>query len=146
MTKRPVVSAGQYGMALNQLLFTVDTATGEVQAQSHALLPLKAAPAGPANYPSDPNTAAIVAAAVAAAGPLGAVALGKIGGPFFRGKLADGTTENRGAESTLGNLVAEVQKWATTRSGVGCGADRVHEPGWSASGHGRHRRRRSRGR
>ena len=28
-------------------------------------------------------------------------------------KLADGTTENRGAESTLGNLVAEVQQWAT---------------------------------
>ena len=34
-------------------------------------------------------------------------------GPFNRGKLADGTTENRGAESTLGNLVAEVQRWAT---------------------------------
>ena len=28
-------------------------------------------------------------------------------------KLADGTTENRGGESTLGNLVAEVQRWAT---------------------------------
>ena len=33
VTERPVVSAGQYGMALNQLVFTVDTATGEVQAQ-----------------------------------------------------------------------------------------------------------------
>ena len=66
----------------------------------------------------DPNTQAIVDAAVAAAGPLGAQPLGQIGGPFFRGKLADGTTENRGAESTLGNLVAEVQKWATVGAGV----------------------------
>ena len=28
VTERPVVSAGQYGMALNKLVFTVDTATG----------------------------------------------------------------------------------------------------------------------
>ena len=53
VTERPVVSAGQYGMALNKLLFTVDTATGEVQTQTHSLLPLKAAPAGPFNYPAD---------------------------------------------------------------------------------------------
>ena len=33
VTKRPVVSAGQYGTALNKLVFTVDTATGEVQAR-----------------------------------------------------------------------------------------------------------------
>ena len=43
---------------------------------------------------------------------LGAAVLGKIAGPFNRAKLADGTTENRGGESTLGNLVAEVQRWA----------------------------------
>ena len=30
VTERPVVSAGQYGTALNQIVFTVDTATGEV--------------------------------------------------------------------------------------------------------------------
>ena len=41
------------------------------------------------------------------------VELGKIEAPFNRAKLADGTTENRGGESTLGNLVAEVQRWAT---------------------------------
>ena len=45
--------------------------------------------------------------------------LGQIAGPFNRGKLADGTTENRGGESTLGNLVAEVQRWATRDAGVG---------------------------
>ena len=48
---------------------------------------------------------------------LGARPLGKIAGPFNRAKFADGTTENRGGESTLGNLVAEVQRWATTDAG-----------------------------
>ena len=85
----------------------------------------------PPNYPVDPPTQAIVDAAVAEADVLGAQPLGQIGGPFNRAKLADGTTENRGGESTLGNLVAEVQRWATeTRSRLG--ADRVHEPRWSA--------------
>ena len=55
--------------------------------------------------------------------------LGKIGGPFFRGKLADGTTENRGAESTLGNLVAEVQKWATSSAESGAAQIAFMNPG-----------------
>ena len=118
-----MVSAGQYGMALNKLTFEYNKVTNQVVVGTQALLPLKAAPAGPFNYPVDPNTQAIVDAAVAAAGPLGARPLGQIGGPFFRGKLADGTTENRGAESTLGNLVAEVQKWAT--SGPESGAAQI---------------------
>jgi 5'-nucleotidase len=111
VTERPVVSAGQYGTALNQLVFTVDTATGEVTAKSQALLNLKTGQTP--NYPSDPATAQIVADAVAAAGPLGSVELGKIDAPLSRAKFGDGTRENRGGESTLGNLVAEVQRWAT---------------------------------
>ena len=121
VTERPVVSAGQYGMALNQLVFTVDTATGEVQAKSQELLNLQSCTSGctpPAtpvwtpNFPADSATATIVANAVANAAVLGAQPLGNLGGPFFRGKTQSGV-DNRGAESTLGNLVAEVQKWAT---------------------------------
>jgi 5'-nucleotidase len=129
VTDRPVVSAGQYGMALNRLVFTVDSSTGEVQAKTQALLTLKAANAGPSNYPVDPATQAIVDAAVAKADVLGAVPLGNLGGPFFRGKLANGTTENRGAESTLGNLVAEVQKWATRNPESGAAQIAFMNPG-----------------
>ena len=82
--------------------------------------------------PVDAPTAEIVDAAVANADVLGAQPLGQIAGAFRRAKFADGTSENRGGESTLGNLVAEVQRWATRRPGVGLGADRVHEPRWSA--------------
>ena len=98
-------------------------------AKTQALLPLKAATAGPANYPVRPATQAIVDAAVAAGRPLGAQPLGQIGGPFFRGKLANGTTENRGAESTLGNLVAEVQRWATTGAESGAAQIAFMNPG-----------------
>ncbi len=58
--------------------------------------------------------------------------------PFNRAKLADGTTENRGGESTLGNLVAEIQQDATEDPTFGCRADRVHEPRWSAGRPRRH--------
>ncbi|WP_121250898.1 bifunctional metallophosphatase/5'-nucleotidase [Nocardioides ferulae] len=108
VTERPVVSAGQYGMNLNQLTFTVDPDTGVTGVET-ALLDLTPTPA----YPADAEVGEIVSAAVAEAEVLGAEPLGEIAGGFFRAKRADGSTENRGGESTLGNLVAEAQRWAT---------------------------------
>lgn len=108
VTTRPVVSAGQYGTNLNQLLFTVDGATGVVSAKSQSVVAIAAQPAAP-----DPAVATLVANAIAQADVLGAEPLGELAGGFSRAKLANGTTENRGGESTLGNLVAEVQQWAT---------------------------------
>jgi 5'-nucleotidase len=127
VTERPVVSAGQYGYNLDQLLFSVD-ATGEVLGVESNTLPLVTTvpPVPPAtnptyvpNYSADPDVAQIVADAVADADELGKVPLGQIAGPFNRAKLADGATENRGGESTLGNLVAEVQKTQTEPSEFG---------------------------
>ena len=126
--ERPVVSAGQYGSNLNKLVFTVDSATGEVLAKSQAVLKLKAANAGPANFPVDQATKAIVDAAVAAAEELGAVALGTIDGAFDRARFTGGA-ENRGGESTLGNLVAEVQRWATESPTAGSAQIAFMNPG-----------------
>lgn len=108
VTERPVVSAGQYGENLNKLVFTVDNATGEVQAKNQTILPFASFPS-----PGDAATQAIVTAANAEAAVLGAAPLGKIQGPFSRAKFSNGTSENRGGESTLGNKVAEVHRWAT---------------------------------
>ena len=113
VTKRPVVSAGQYGAALNQIAFDVKPGSGEIIAKRQAVLRLKVANGGPFNYPVDPPTAAIVATAVANADVLGAQPLGQLAGGFRRAKFDNGTSENRGGESTLGNLVAEAQRWAT---------------------------------
>jgi 5'-nucleotidase len=123
--ERPVVSAGQYGTNLNRLTFAVDPADGSVDGLQTAILPLVKTPA----YPADPATKSIVDAAVEEAKVLGAVPLGEIAGPFYRAKLADGTTENRGAESTLGNLVAEVQQWATETPEAGASQIAFMNPG-----------------
>ena len=128
VTERPVVSAGQYGMALNQLLFTVEASTGEVTGLEQNVLDLKANPTTP-NYPSDPAVEPIVQAAIDRAAVLGAQPLGEIGGQFSRAKLANGTTENRGGESTLGNLVAEVQRWATESPTTGSAQIAFMNPG-----------------
>ena len=107
--ERPVVSAGQYGENLNKLVFNVDNATGEVLAKTQDVI-------GFAQFPAtgDAATQAIVTDANSKAAVLGARPLGKIKAGFSRAKFSNGTSENRGGESTLGNQVAEVQRWATT--------------------------------
>ena len=73
---------------------------------------------------------------------LGAQPLGQIAGAFSRAKLDNGTAENRGGESTLGNLVAEVQRWATPRPGSGSAQIAFMNPGGLRAGHGRRQQRR----
>ncbi len=124
LTKRPVVSAGQYGYNLNQLLFSVDAEDGDVLGVTQAILPLVKTPA----YPVDAKTKAIVDAAVADAAVLGARPLGQITGPFNRARTSAGA-ENRGGESPLGNLVAEVQRSATSSPTAGAAQIAFMNPG-----------------
>ncbi|WP_215816138.1 ExeM/NucH family extracellular endonuclease [Pimelobacter sp. 30-1] len=135
VTQRPVVSSGQYGMNLNQLEFSVDE-TGKVVGLDTAILPLMSTDpdgSGPllptALYPADPAVQAIVDAAVSKADVLGAKELGELGGVFNRAKLSNATTENRGGESSLGNLVAEVQRWATEKPESGSAQIAFMNPG-----------------
>ena len=68
------------------------------------------------DYDPDPDTQDIVDDAVAFAETAGDVILGEIQDEFRRARRIgdDGqTVENRGGESTLGNLVAEMQRWKT---------------------------------
>ena len=128
VTERPVVSAGQYGTSLNRLIFTVDGATGEVKAKAHDILAV-------AGYPADSEVAALVADAEAVAEDLGSVPIGEIAGAFNRAQLStiNPTTglpnENRGGESTLGNLVAEVQQTATESAESGAAQIAFMNPG-----------------
>ncbi len=108
VTKRPVVSSGQYGTNLNRLVFTIDDADRRRRGEDAGDPGRWPRP----TYPEDPAIVAIVEDAIDYAAPIGAQVLGEIEGPFNRAKLSNGTSENRGGESTLGNLVAEVQRWA----------------------------------
>ncbi|WP_199907495.1 bifunctional metallophosphatase/5'-nucleotidase [Nocardioides terrigena] len=143
VTERPVVSAGQYGANLNQLVFSVETdpdadpTTDDVQvtAKTQAVLPMfgpdpdgSGPLATPPLYPVDAPTKEIVDAAFAEADVLGAQVLGRLAGPFNRAKLSTGS-ENRGGESSLGNLVAEVQRWATSSTEAGSAQIAFMNPG-----------------
>jgi 5'-nucleotidase len=112
---RWVVSAGQYGSHLNKLDFEVDPANGEIASVEAELIDVNAG-----TYTADPEVTAIVEAAKAAAEGPGAEELGQVDAALGRAqwlKPAEGAepvrTDNRGGESTLGNMVAEVQRWAT---------------------------------
>jgi 5'-nucleotidase len=112
VTDRPVVSAGQYGMALNQLLFTFDEA-GNVTGLDTGIIDLYNA------FPPDAAVQSIVDDAVAEADVLGSVVLGQIEAPLYRASTATGSPgSTRGAESTLGNAVANIQLWATQDNGA----------------------------
>ena len=108
--------------------------TGQVTTKTQNFLPLlEDKPGDPVllepNYPADPATTAIVDNAFAAAVGPGSVVLGQLAAPFKRAVLANGTTENRGGESTLGNLVAEVQRWATASDQLGGAQIALMNPG-----------------
>lgn len=115
---RPVVQSGQYGENLAHVTLTVDPESGDVVSSEAAIVPLTAgAPTGAGLYPADPEVADIVASAVSVAELQGQVSLGQITADLNRARQADGT-DNRGGESTLGNLVADVQLWATQELGT----------------------------
>jgi 5'-nucleotidase len=113
---RPVVSAGQYGSHLNRLDFTVDDASGDISGFNQTILDLNSE-----TYPADAGVQAIVDQAKADAEGPGSVELGEIAAAFNRARrVEDGAYgENRGGESTIGNTVAEVQRWATSAPAQG---------------------------
>lgn len=108
---RPVVSAGQYGENMGLMDIKVDPATKKLLSITNEIKPLTVNKVP--QYPADPAVQAIVDAAKKKADELGSVKLGDITADFNRARQSDGKTENRGGESTLGNFVADVQKWST---------------------------------
>lgn len=105
-----VTQTGEYGTALVNLSFTWDPEAGELTAVDTGLIDL--ADVDPVG--EDHEVSQIVTEATARAGELGSVEFGEIDGPFYRAQQED-RSENRGGESTLGNLVADVQLWASGR-------------------------------
>ncbi|MFT4230600.1 MAG: 5'-nucleotidase C-terminal domain-containing protein, partial [Microbacterium sp.] len=129
---RPVIQAGKYGEGFDNSTITYDLSAGALAAPiTTTYQPMYDTSVSPALalYESDAEVAPVVAAATAAAETLGSVPLGELAGAFNRAKLADGTTENRGGESTLGNLVAEVQRWATEEPESGAAQIAFMNPG-----------------
>ncbi|MDI6098664.1 ExeM/NucH family extracellular endonuclease [Actinoplanes sp. NEAU-A12] len=108
---RPVVQAEDYGEKLGKVVLTYDPAGGDVTASTSELITV-------AGYPSNTAVAGIVAAAKTNATELGKRPLGKISGDIMRAYTAAGA-ENRGAESAMGNFIADVQLDQTSNAGRG---------------------------
>ncbi|GIM62573.1 hypothetical protein Pve01_77280 [Planomonospora venezuelensis] len=126
---RPVVSAGQYGTNLNKLVFAVDPDAGTVALKSKDVVRANTVTlTAPSATAARDAASTVVQDAVAKAEVLGARELGQLAMPFNRAKLANGN-ENRGGESTLGNLVAEVQRWATGPESSGTAQIAFMNPG-----------------
>ncbi len=111
---RPVISSGQYGERFSRMDIQYDkssksfTMKNEIFNLMDGTTPL---------YPDDPAVKPIVDEAVAVANVLGSQVLGTATADFGRAVAsnpvgAPSFPENRGGESTLGNLVADVQLWS----------------------------------
>ena len=108
---RPVIQAEDYGLRLGKAVLTYDPATKSVTDSTAELLNVT-------GYPADAEVAAIVAQAKVTADELGKQPLGKITADIKRAYTAT-NTEDRGAESVLGNFIADVQLDQTSAAGRG---------------------------
>ena len=106
---RPVVSAESYSVAVDRLVMNVDTATGDVVAQAHQVLPVE-------GFAPDPEVERIVADAVAVAATVGAKPVGRITEDITRSFA--GAEDDRGTQSPLGNLIADAQLQQTRGAGA----------------------------
>ncbi|GAB2581423.1 multifunctional nuclease/2',3'-cyclic-nucleotide 2'-phosphodiesterase/5'-nucleotidase/3'-nucleotidase [Paractinoplanes abujensis] len=108
---RPVIQAEDYGLRVGKAVLTVDPATKTVTNSTAELLNVT-------GYPADAAVADIVAKAKVTADELGKRPLGKITADIKRAYSAAGA-EDRGAESVLGNFIADVQLSQTSAAGRG---------------------------
>ncbi|BCJ65037.1 bifunctional metallophosphatase/5'-nucleotidase [Polymorphospora rubra] len=117
--ERPVLQTGSYGAALGKLSVTLtDGEVTAIEAENEAV----------SGFTPDPDVAALVAKAKAEADVVGSVKVGEITADITRAKNADGS-ENRGAESTLGNFIADVQFEQTKAEGRGGAQLALMNPG-----------------
>ena len=110
---RRVTSAFSFGRIVSEINFTVDKRSGDIKrdtvtATNH-IVTRDVAP--------DAEQSSLIAKWGALANEVGAREVGRITASSNRAALASGA-ENRSAESSLGNLIADAQLWATRDNGA----------------------------
>lgn len=103
---RPVLQTGSYGANIGQVVLTFDTATDAVTGYTMRNVPRTTVDDATlvATYPRVATVKGIVDAAIAQAAVIGNVPVGSVTADISRAFTAG--VEDRGAESTIGNLVA----------------------------------------
>ncbi|WP_400996469.1 bifunctional metallophosphatase/5'-nucleotidase [Agromyces sp. GXQ0307] len=126
---RPVISSGQYGERFSNMEISYDRATKSITKMENTLYTMATAFDANNNvtawlYEPDPEIVPIVTEATEIANELGSVVIGDTSAALNRAQrpgVVNGMpalVENRGGESTLGNLVADVQLWALEADGT----------------------------
>ncbi|BDZ55383.1 bifunctional metallophosphatase/5'-nucleotidase [Agromyces marinus] len=124
---RPVISSGQYGERFSNMEITYDRKKDEIVQMENTIYTMairnERGDVIGYNYEQDPSIVPLVSEATAIADELGSVVLGDAAAGFGRAVRADPVgapsfPENRGGESTLGNFVADVQKWSLNVDGT----------------------------
>lgn len=116
----PVISSGQYGERFSKMDIQYDKSTKTFTMKNEIFNLMDGTTA---LYPDDPAVKTIVDDAVKVANELGNVVLGTATADFGRAVASapvpgQSLPENRGGESTLGNLVADVQLWSLNEDGT----------------------------
>lgn len=103
---RPVLQTGSYGQNVGQVVLSFDTATDEVESYTVRNVPRTSVDDATlvATYPRVAEVKTIVDAALAEAAIIGNVPVGSVTDDISRAFI--GGSEDRGSESTIGNLVA----------------------------------------
>ncbi|ASN38086.1 bifunctional metallophosphatase/5'-nucleotidase [Arthrobacter sp. 7749] len=118
--ERPVIQSHQYGTTLGALALEIDPETKDVVSLQTEMLPLtttdETSEETTANYPALPSVSKIVEKASAAAEVAGEVQVGEISADILRGGTEG---SDRGVESALGNLVADMHLWSTSNDSFG---------------------------
>jgi 5'-nucleotidase len=116
---RPIVQTGSYGERIGQIKLTVDPATNEITKYDFGNVARATTDDATLinTYPRVAEVKKIVDAALANAAEVGNKPVGTQTADITR--AFTGTTENRGAESTLGNLVAEAYRDSASKTPAG---------------------------
>lgn len=120
---RPIVQTGSYGEFIGQITLSVDNATGEVESYTAQNVARSATDPAvlAATYPRVAEVKAIVDAALAEAKVIGSRPVGSVTADITTAFL-NGARDDRGSESTLGNLVADSMRASLSAAERG-GAD-----------------------
>ena len=127
---RPIMQSASYAALLGRVDLTVNRKTHQVVAYDRQNLPVTSTPDADliADYPRVAKIAGIVSAALTKADEIGSQVIGSTTGPITRAKSAAGA-EDRGAESTISNLVADMLRDQLSDSARGGAQIGVQNPG-----------------
>ncbi|MCM3660321.1 ExeM/NucH family extracellular endonuclease [Georgenia satyanarayanai] len=128
---RPVIQGESYGEYVSQVVLTVDRESGDVVDYDHRNVPASTTPMGELvqTYARVAEVKTILDAALARAAEIGNEVVGSVSADITTAFTAAGGRDDRGSESTLGNLVGNALRDTLSAQNLGGAQIGVVNPG-----------------